>query len=105
MGFLLGLILLMGMGIYGQQRVLSGRVVDTSAGKSIQYAVVALLRQEDSTLVSYVRSAVDGSFGLKAPLQGIALSNSDHCQKKRRQECEALLHWGKALSVVILVSS
>jgi hypothetical protein len=42
---------------------------------------------------------------LKAPLQGITLSKSEHSQKKWRENCQALLHCGKALSVVILVSS
>ena len=49
------------------QGTVKGRVVDARSGENIEYATVALLRPQDSTLVNGTVSEANGTFALKAP--------------------------------------
>ena len=47
---------------YAQKASIKGVVTDTSIRKKLEYAVVALIDKSDSTLVTFTRTQLDGSF-------------------------------------------
>ena len=68
---LLGILLLGRSGAaYAQTTTLQGKIVDTASKKNTRYAIIALLKKEDSTLIAFTRSTADGSFILKGPVKG-----------------------------------
>jgi hypothetical protein len=66
---LLGLLaFLMAASSYSQKTSLKGIITDTTEKKNLQYAVVSLIREQDSILAKFARTKPDGSFviqGLK----------------------------------------
>jgi uncharacterized surface anchored protein len=50
---------------YSQQSSLKGIITDTSEKKNLQYAVVSLIREQDSILVKFARTKPDGSFSIQ----------------------------------------
>ncbi len=49
---------------FAQKTNISGAIKDTTSNKFVQYAVVAIISQEDSTLISFTRSKANGAFSL-----------------------------------------
>lgn len=60
-------LLLLGSSLWAQGKV-SGKVLDSKSGESVEYATVALLRVSDSSLVNGSVTESNGSFTIKAPL-------------------------------------
>src|SRR5678815_2777040 len=58
----LGLLLLGCIQVSLAQSIIKGRVSDTLEKKSLQNAVVSLLKKSDSTLVNFARSSKNGEF-------------------------------------------
>lgn len=52
---------------YGQNHTISGKLIDSSEGKSVDHSVIALLNNKDSSLISFTRARKDGSFSLNGP--------------------------------------
>src|SRR6478672_8168123 len=52
------------------QSVVKGKVVDTLNKKSLDNAVVSLLRKSDSTLYKFVRTGKDGEFSIANLIAG-----------------------------------
>ena len=77
---------------YSQKASIKGVVTDTSIRKKLEYAVVALINNNDSSLVTFTRSQVDGSFlmeGLHAgnyTLMITAPQAADYIQKVNLQD-------------------
>ncbi|HMH20725.1 MAG TPA: outer membrane beta-barrel family protein [Puia sp.] len=64
-GMVLALFLSLSILVSYGQVTLSGRVVDTIGHKHIPFAVIACLRQTDSMLLNFTRTAADGHFSLR----------------------------------------
>ena len=64
--FLILLFLLFSMKIINaQQAVFSGKIIDNTSQKPIKNAAVILISAKDSTIQSFVRTKVDGTFSIK----------------------------------------
>ena len=53
--------------VWGQQGTVKGRVIDAKTGENVEYATVALLSPQDSTLKGGTVTESNGTFSLKAP--------------------------------------
>ncbi len=80
---------------YSQKASIKGVITDTSIRKKLEYAVVALINNNDSSLVTFTRTHVDGSFlmeGLHAgnyTLMITAPQAADFIQPIRLQDTSA----------------
>ena len=63
--FLCLLAFIVAASAYSQQSSLKGIITDTTEKKNLQYAVVSLIREQDSVLVKFARTKPDGSFSIQ----------------------------------------
>ncbi len=64
------LLLFFSIPVFSQKSTISGTVTDSTERRSLHLATITLLRQSDTTLVSFTRSDKDGKFRLPATEPG-----------------------------------